>query len=340
MYFAALSESYAAGACELLTRHVWKRDWSGDLAESYFAWRYAGRPNGDTLLAFDRGRCIGILDSFLRPYWIGGRRQIVRETCDWFCLPEYRPLGVGLHLMRQMMSRPESIIAVGGTEYTRDLLPRLQWVRLPSVDDFVLPVSAKTVAAFVAQGVGQRFAWAAGLVPDIPLVRRIPRSAPPFRNPLVQVRAPGDIGRFEGIGPYGFGPEVEMSVLDWLACAPPLLGEFVVLRFLADETQAGVAICRIEKLAIGCVAQIVHLQPARPEAIDWMVSETASHLLERGAGVVFCRSSCPSIGDALTALGFRRRKPVPVFWWTAGCPPPAGRFNLASLQADDAYQFR
>jgi len=171
--FVALSESDAASARELLTRHVWRHDyWSEDLADSYFAWRYTSRPNGETLLAFDRGRCIGILDSFLRPYWIGGHRQLVRETCDWFCLPEYRPLGVGLHLVRRIMSKPEPIIVIGGTEYTRQLLPRLKWTSLPGVDNFVLPVSAKTVAVLLSQGTWQRIAWAARLVPDLPLASR------------------------------------------------------------------------------------------------------------------------------------------------------------------------
>jgi hypothetical protein len=71
-----------------------------------------------------------------------------------------------------------------------------------------------------------------------------------------------------------------------------------------------------------------------------MVSETVNALLERGAGVIFGRSSCPSISAALGAAGFYRRKPVPMFWWARDTLPPSGRFNLASLQADDALHFR
>lgn len=338
--FVALSEPYAASARELLTRYVWRREWSEDLAQSYFAWRYTARPSGETLLALDGDRCVGIIDSFLRPYWIGGYRQRVRETCDWFCLPAYRPLGVGLHLMRRIMDKPEPTIAIGGTDYTRELLPKLRWASLPGIHDFVLPASARTTVAFLALGAGQRFAWAAGLMPNIPIARRLPRSPPPFDKFRVKVREPGETVQFGDIGPYDLGPEVEPAVLDWLARAPQLLGQFVVLNFLADEVQAGIAICRIEKLSIGCVAQIVHLQSARFEIIDWMVSETVSYLLERGAGLIFCRSSCASIGNALKSVGFFRRKPVPIFWWAHTSLPPTGRFNLASLQADDALHFR
>lgn len=337
--FVALAESDTESARELLTRYVWKRDWSEELSQTYFAWRYASRPNGETLLGLDRGRCIAIIDTFLRPYWIGGRRQLVRETCDWFCLPAYRPLGVGLHLMRRIMNKPEPMMAIGGTKHTQELLPKLQWVSLPGIHNFALPASAKTAAAFLARGSG-RFAWAASLVPDIPLARRLPLSARPFGKLSMKVRRPGEEWRFDGIGPYELGPEIELSVLDWLARAPPVLGEFVVLQFLAGDVQVGVAICRIEKLPLGCLAQIVHLQSARLEFIDLMVNDTVGHLLERGAGVIFCRSSCPSIGCALTAAGFYSRKRVPMFWWARDTLPPAGQLNLASLQADDALHFR
>jgi hypothetical protein len=337
--FAALDESQSQSARELLTRHVWKRNWSEDLAQSYFAWRYTSRPAGETLVALDAGRCIAIVDTFLRPYRIAGRRRMVRETCDWFCLPEYRPLGIGLHLMRQVMAKPEPAIAVGGSEHTQELLPKLRWASLPAVYDFVFPASAKTVVSFLARASG-RFAWVAGLVPNIPLVRRHPRSSPPFDRLLVQVRLVGDLDSCPGTGPYDFGPEVELPVLDWLLRAPPILGEFVVLRFLADDVHVGVAICRIEKLSLGCIAQVIHLQPALLEVINWMVSETVRYLLDRGAGVIFGRSSCPFISGALAAAGFYRQKPQPVFWWTRDSLSPIGPFNLASLQADDALHFR
>jgi hypothetical protein len=241
--------------------------------------------------------------------------------------------------MRRIMDKPEPAIAIGGTEHTRELLPKLRWASFPGIHDFVLPASAKTAISFLTRGSG-RFAWAAGLVPNMPLARRLPRSAPPFDKLLVQVRRLGDEVQVAGIGPYDLGPKVELSVLDWFARAPPILGEFVTLRFLADDLHAGIAICRIEKLSLGCIAQVVHLQPARVEVIDWMVSETVNYLLERGAGVIFGRSSCPSIGGALTAAVFYRRKPVPLFWWSRDSAPPAGQFNLASLQADDALHFR
>jgi hypothetical protein len=78
--FVPLNEAALADVCGLLVR-VWGRDWSEELAESYFA-----RGSGETLRVCDRGRCVSILDSFIRPYWIAGPLEMVRETSDWFCL--------------------------------------------------------------------------------------------------------------------------------------------------------------------------------------------------------------------------------------------------------------
>src|SRR6516162_5997512 len=99
-----LNEADPAGVCELLVRS-WKCGWSREFLVDYLAWRYRARGSGETFLACDGSRCVGVLDSFIRPYWIAGRQEMVRETCDWFCMPEYRSAGVGLHLMRRMMAK-------------------------------------------------------------------------------------------------------------------------------------------------------------------------------------------------------------------------------------------
>jgi hypothetical protein len=62
--FFLLSEVDPAPVRELLVHAAWERAWSEDVAENYFAWRYAGaRGIGYTLVACDQGRCVGILDS-------------------------------------------------------------------------------------------------------------------------------------------------------------------------------------------------------------------------------------------------------------------------------------
>lgn len=338
--FERLSEADPASARDLLVNVVWKRDWSRKVAEDYFAWRYEDRANGETLVATDRGRCVGILDSFTRPYWIAGRRQVVRETCDWFCLPEYRAFGVGLHLMRRMMAKPEPILVVGGTEHTRNLLPRLKWARLPEVGNFILGISAKTVAGLVAHKRWRGGIALARAVPDLPLLRKLRPAPPPSANCSVGFRAPGEGIEAAAVPPYALSPVLGAEVLDWFAHAPAVLGQLVQLSFHCEGELVGIALCRLEELeSCGRVARIVHLHAKRVELIDWMAGAAVAHLIEQGAGVVLCRASCPATTKALAALGFWRLKTSPAYWWPAVKLPPSGAFHLTTLQADDALQF-
>jgi hypothetical protein len=338
--FRPIGEADSAQVRDLLVRASWKRDWSEPTAEGYVAWRYGARANGgDTLVACDGGRCVGILDSFVRRYWIDGRQQAVRETCDWFCLPEYRALGVGLHLMRRMMQKPEPIVVVGGTDTTRNLLPRLNWARLPDVGNFILGVSARTVAGLVAHSQWPAGVKLARLMPDIRLVRRVRHLPPPSAHSDVRVRALGE-AEVSSIAPYAVAPALDAPSLDWLARAPAVLGEFVLLSFVCDDKPAGISISRIRELAgFGRTSQIVHLHAADAGMIGWMASATVNDLIARGVGAITCRASCPATAAVLPALGFWKRKPSPAFWWPATRVPPTGPLHLTTLQADDALQF-
>jgi hypothetical protein len=338
--FLSLSEVEPADVRELLVRRVWECDWNEETAEHYFAWRFGARGSGETLVAYDRGRCIGILDSFVRPYWVNGRREIVRETCDWYCLPEYRPLGVGLHLKRRMMAKPTPIVVIGGSGDTQNLLLRLKWARLPDIDRFILGVSARTVAELLAHKRWRRGVKLARLTPDISLLRRLPPVTRPSANSQACVCVLGATQEMPTTAPYALAPILEQQVLDWLMRAPKLLGQFLVLSFFCDGEPAGISINRLQMLPSGgCCAQIVHLHAARFEVIDWMANVTVQNLIERGAGVILSRSSCPTTAGALTALGFRRRKPEPAFWWPPDKMPSPGVFHLTRLQADDALLF-
>ena len=244
--FVPLSEADPAGVRELLISG-WQREWDGELVEGYIAWRYGARSSGETLLACNEGQCVGILDSFIRPYWIAGRRETVRETCDWFCLPKYRALGIGLHLMRRMMANPEPIVSIGGTEFTLDLLPRLKWARLRDVDNFILPISVRTTAGVVEHWISGRSARLARNIPDIRF-GRARRRPPPSTDLRVCATEFGKDEELPSIAPYALAPALEMSNLHWLARAPPILGKFVLLSFFRNGEPVGVSISRLQTL--------------------------------------------------------------------------------------------
>jgi hypothetical protein len=333
-----LSEADHAGVCQLLVR-CWGCDLSGELLESYFSWRYGNRGNGETLVACDKGRCVGILDSFVRPYWIAGRQELVRETCDWFCLPEYRAFGVGLRLMRRMMAKPEPMLVIGGTKFTMELLPRLKWARFLNVDRFMLPCSTRTAAGLAARHLWPRGAALARMIPDLRLVRQIRREPPPSADAHVRCEALEAAAEAAKIAPYDLAPVLDISILHWLASTPKLLGEMLVLSFFSADGPVGVSVSRLQMLPFGLKAQIVHVHAARLTLVEWILGETVHHLIGRGAGAILYDVSCPATGRALGALGFVRRRPMPVFWWPANKLPPTGVHNLSLLRADDAFEF-
>jgi hypothetical protein len=333
-----LSEADHAGVCQLLVR-CWRCELSGELLEGYFSWRYGNRGNGETLVACDKGRCVGIVDSFVRSYRIAERQELVRETCDWFCLPEYRAFGVGLQLMRRMMAKPDPILVIGGTKITMELLPRLKWARLLNVERFVLPCSTRTAAGLAAHDLWPRGVALARMIPDWRLVRQIRRQPPPSANAHVQCQALGAAAEAAKIVPYDLAPVLDTSLLHWLASAPKLLGETVVLSFFSDDRPVGVSISRVQMLAFGYKARIVHVHAARLALVNWILGETVHHLIGRGVGAILCDASCRAMGRALCALGFARRRPIPAFWWPANKLPPSGVYNLSSLRADDAFEF-
>jgi hypothetical protein len=330
-----LSQAEPAGLRKLLGE-CWKQNTSEESMQNYFAWRYGGRKDGDTLVACHEGECIGILDSLVRSYRISGRRAQIRETCDWYCRPKYRLFGIGLRLMRMMMAKPEPILVTGGTELTRGLLPRLGWAHLDDVQRFVLPVSMKSFAGLAAHSPS---AAALRLVPNWRLFRRRRRHEPPCADAYVNSRAFAAAGEATKMGAYDLAPWLDASFFDWLSDAPASVGEFVVLSFFSHDAPVGMSLSRLQMLTSGLRAQIVHLHPADPAAIDWIIGETVDNLVARGAGAVLCNASCPTTRRALRAFGFVSLRAMPVFWWSADRQPPSGALNLSSLRADDAFQW-
>jgi hypothetical protein len=328
-------------AVQALLLPRWLQDGKGNdkFARELFVWRYEARPFGETLLAFDDGRCVANLDSLLRPYLLSGVPVTVRETCDWFCLPEYRPLGIGIKLIRQMMTWPEPILVIGGNAPTRELLPRMKWSRFPEVSDYLLPLSWRALGALALRRFLPRGEVLARLIPSQLALRR-PRQLP--RPPsYAQVRAsPGtEIPPPPPRDTYGLASLIDETCLEWLAHAPREIGDLVSLNFWVEDAPVGISIIRLVPQSEGLTAKIVHLQCAlhSPAMMEWIVSETSRYLMTRGAGLITGRFSCPTIGAALQRVGFLCVRKQPAFWWSREeIAPPHGPMHLTMLRGDDA----
>lgn len=332
-------ESITAPALRELIPHVWVENWDRTFFSEIFCWHYLDRRcDGGTWLAFDNGQCIAMLDSYIRPYLLDGRRLLVRETADWFCLPKYRPFGLGLKLMRKMMEAPEPIIVIGGTDATLSILPRLGWQCLSEVRRMILPVTLRGLAGNVLRRWGARHARYARAVPGLVPVRS-PRLAPtPASDTRVEEWHPGQKLTIPLPQRAGLIELLEPADLDWLYAAPRRFIQPMVLVFSVGSEPVGLSLSQLEPSASGPDGKMVHLQIANcaQPVTDWIVSETARRLAQRGAGVIRCRASIPQTISALQRTGFITAPSQPVHWWARGGEPPPTAIDVGYLCANDA----
>ncbi|CAN7384254.1 hypothetical protein LJR225_002410 [Phenylobacterium sp. LjRoot225] len=330
-------------AFEALLEHAWGQNWGPDLARALIRWRYYDRPSGGgTWLASSGGQCVAMLDSFVRPYLLDGRRILVREGSDWYCLPKYRPLGLGVRLMREMMACPEPMISIGGSDATVAMLPRLRWTRLPDVQKYVLPIKARSLAGTLLRNrwpAGE--GWARAIPGFIPLRRPRRSAAAPIGVGRVAEWRPGTPAVLPAPQHRGLVQLLDQVDQDWRARMPPGVAQQLGLVFFLDDTPVGFSLSQIEPAITGFDGCIVHLEAAHQAqaVVDWVVAETASRLAARGVGIIRCSASSPEKGVALRKVGFVATGALPSYWWPkTGVPTPSGT-DAGYLRADDAIPF-
>lgn len=330
-------------AFEQLLEHAWEQNWGSELANILVRWRYYEKPPGsETLLAFDGDQCIAVLDSFVRPYLLDGRDILVRETCDWFCLPKYRPFGVGIKLLRQMMAYPEPIFSIGGSQSTLAILPRLGWIAVPDIQKYVLPLKARSVAgSLLRQRWPTREALAKAIPGFIPL--QTLRRAPTPSGGIAQIREwqPGmPIPQSLPDRP-GLVEVLAQADLAWIARMPHEFALPLGLTFFLGEEPVGFSLSQLEPSASGLDGCIVHLQiPHETQSVvDWVIAETARRLASCNVGIIRCGASSPAKITALERAGFLIRKPHPSYWWDKDGASAPAVIDAGYLRANDAQPY-
>jgi hypothetical protein len=327
----------------------WDQHWDAQFLRDFLEWRYERRTDGETLIAMSGTKCLGLIDTFIRPYRIGGRRVLVREPCDWYCLPGNR--GVGMRLMRFLQAQGEPMVGVGLPETAVTIAPRLKWSHILDTHDFILPLTVRrvvgavlrkarlgdgAVAKYLPRGLRLQpsFMWtghqeAHGTVEDI-LADEWPEEEEwPPRQPCA---AHNDNG-------YAVAPILTKSYVQWLASGPVSLGPVFYLAFRVDGALVGITVCRIEASKVGRKARLIHLHSAKADAqtLRWMIAENVHRAAKFHAESVHCRSSCPVTNAALAGLGFRPTACAPVMTRFGQLGElPQGPVNLTFLRGDDA----
>lgn len=302
-------------------RRFSERTWQRPRSEAFYRWRYDSCPALSGYLALRDGECVATATAFERPHRIGGESVVVRESFDWFCLPEYRRSGLGVRLMQRLMADPAPVTVIGGTDDTRDLLPRLGFAIPGSVTTWVLPLGPRRAAealhrrARVPRAVTRA---AFSVVGPLLLAPKV-RGAPPDGRVLPVASAGAELDALYAAGRYGSFPLWRRDQLHWMAQGYPGLGHYPLLYFARGEELAGFALLRIhETPESGRVARILDLFAPEPDAdlLTWMVSEATCLAAGYRPDYVAGYATHPALGAAFGRNRFRAGGSAPIHYWS------------------------
>lgn len=299
--------------------------WPRPKSRAYLRWRYLEHPDHHAYLALRGDQCLAMVSAFRRPYRVGERWVRVCDSFDWFCLPELRRSGLGVRVMQRMMQDPEPVIVTGGSEDTRELLPRMRFQIPATMTRFALLLGAERTADALARRT--RLPRALGRLAHVlsrPLLAPRVRGAPPG----ARVETPAALDE-EALaidprpGRRGSAPHWTPEYLRWLSAGSPALGRYLPLAFHSGGTLAGWALLRVYEGVRGREAALLDVRAREPgEAVyTWMVSEAAVHAARLGPGLLTAGTTCPFVEAALRANRFRPLGGAPIHYWSRDGAP-------------------
>ncbi len=298
-------------------------------SEAFLRWRYDECPVLRGYLALRDGECLAMVTALQRPYRIGSDSVEVRESFDWYCLPRYRGSGLGVRVLKRLMEDPEPVVVIGGSDDTRELLPKLGF-RIPdTLVPYTLPLGSERVSEILAERAkippALTRAGFALLRPWLFAPRR--RRAPADARVLPVAALGPEIDGLYRAARQGVVPLWRVPQLRWLASGFPGLGHFVALYFAQGEALRGFSLLRIFPTPGGSAAQLVDLFAPEPDPdlFTWMVSETSCVAAGFAADVLTAYTTSPELGLALRRNRFRRGVGLPIHWHDRlreSLPPP------------------
>ncbi len=283
--------------------------WPSDFAERFFRWRFLERKSWDTTLAMDGDRCIALMDSFMRDYFVAGRKMTLRENGVWWCHPDFRPL-VAMRVMQMLMQKPEPVVIVGGSPTLQEVLKRYRWQPLGDVQHRVLVLGT---GAFLKAAVRLMGSDMVRLPPAISRLasinyKRLPRFRSTADGYTVDVlRSPADLPAIEPPhDSYALTALADRGDAEWLMAAPEAEGRFIWLVFSEGGKPVGFSVSRLYDENGIRTAKLSHVQVARPDVdtYTWVIGETARHLASQKANWIDTMMSCPEANAAMDRIGF------------------------------------
>jgi len=287
-------------------------------SEAFLRWRYDDCPVLRGYLALRGGECLAMVTALRRPYSIGGAETFVAESFDWFCLPRYRGSGLGVRVLRRLMEDPDPVVVIGGSDDTRELLPKLGFEIPGRLVPHTLPLGPRRLAEVLAQRAKIPPALTRAGFRVFGRLLTPPRRRGPPSGRVLPVTLPGpEIEPLYRAARQGVVPMWRVDFLRWLCAGYPGLGHFVTLYFARGDELAGWSLLRVFAQAGGAAAQLVDLFAPEPDAelFTWMVAETSAAAAGLRADVLTAYTTSPELALALRRNRFRAGEGLPIHWW-------------------------
>jgi len=309
--------------------------WDRPRTDAYYRWRYLDCPGLRGVLALRGGDCVAAIFALTRRYRMAARHVDCLESFDWYCLPELRGLAVGVRVMRHLMSLGPPIVAMGGSQHTLALLPRLGFTTVVVGRQYVLPLAGAlfrerrgAFAAAMFDVLGRRwYAPRRHAGPDG--LTCIPTSG--LDDSLLDVyREPNGLNLIA---------LPEPSTLRWLVGGFAGVGSYPSFTFVADGQRRGWAFCRIFQSGGRRVGEILdlYLADGTEAHYTWAIAELSVTLAGYGVDLIRASAKAPQVISALARNRFRVENDLPVMVWWRNGEIPSLPMHIMGGHADGAF---
>lgn len=303
----------------------------------YYHWRYRSAPNLVTVVAVNERGCFASLSAFRVKYRSGEETVECLEPFDWFCMPELRWTGLGIRMMRALMSMNHPIIGLGGTAATLTLLPQFGFELAGEGKQMIRPLTRRAMSLLYHGVPDALSAVTLGTACSLWFSVRVTRSSP--RSEIVTELTPNDLM----LEPRdGTASDPTPSFLQWLHDGSQWIGTILLFRMVEDSVTIGWAVARIRDNEGKRIADLVECRFDRTiNATDAAaaVDSICEILARSGVDVIISVTSCPFTLVVLQKCRFLRRPlySVPVWVWPADTLPAGRPIRVGGLRGDGAF---
>jgi hypothetical protein len=316
-------------------RRFAEKVWDRPRTDAYYRWRYLDCPGLRGVLALRGDECVAAIFALTRRYRMATYSIDCLEPFDWYCMPELRGVAVGVQVMRRLMSLGPPIIALGGSDHTRSLLPRLGFTTVVVGRQHVLPLAGAmfrarrgAVAAALFDVLGRRwYAPRRRVGPDgltcIPVCALDDSVLDLYREPT-------------GLNLVALS---EPSRLRWLSGGFAGAGAYPTFTFVARGQRHGWAFCRIFQSGGYRAGEILdlYLADGSEPHYTWAIAELSATLAGYGVHMIRASATAPPVIAALARNRFRVENDLPVMVWWRNGEVPSLPMHIMGGHGDGAF---